>query len=93
MGESEMFKIEKGFNIDYFKIGQLIKITVQNFQGMFIEIDYGFVTQVRFDKIVFIYIGTDGEQKEKMITPMDLCHNDLKINIEIVSQKATRSGR
>lgn len=93
MSESEMFRTSKGFNTDYFKIGQLIKITVQNFQEMFIEIDYGFITQVRFDKIVFFYIEADGEQKEKTITPMDLFQNELDINIEIISEKARTTGR
>lgn len=90
--ESEMFRVAKGFNTDYFKIGQLIKVTVRNFQGMFLEVDYGFIKYVSFNKIVFIYIEPDGEPKEKTITPTDLCKNELEINIEIVSDKAKRMG-
>lgn len=90
--ESEMFKMAKGFNTDYFKIGQLIKVTIRNFQGAFLEVDYGFIKYVSFNKIVFIYIKTDGQPKEKTITPTDLCQNELEINIEIVADRAERMG-
>lgn len=92
MCESEMFRVAKGFNTDYFKIGQLIKVTVKNFQGAFLEIDYGFIKYASFNKIVFTYIETDGEPKEETITPTDLCQNELEINIEIVADKAKRIG-
>lgn len=92
MNQSEMLKLEKGFNTDYFKIGQLIKVTVKDFRGMFLETDYGFITNVSFDKIVFTYINVDGELKEKPITPVDLCREDLDINIEILSNKAITMG-
>ena len=91
--ESEMFRTAKGFNEDYFKIGQLIKVTVRNFQGAFLEVDYGFIKYISFNKIVFSYIETDGEPKEKTITPTDLCQNELEINIEIVANKAKTMGQ
>ena len=93
MDNSKMFTVYKGFSLNYFKIGQLIKITVKNFQGMFLEVDYGFIKQVSFDKIVFIYLTTNGEQKEREITPMDLEQREVDINIEIVSNQAIKTGR
>ena len=92
MKEDEMFRIAKGFNEDYFKKGQLIKVTVKNFQGAFLEIDYGFIKHISFNKIVFIYIDSDCEPKEKTITPADLCQNELEINIETISNIAIKNG-
>ena len=67
MDNSKMFTVYKGFSLDYFKIGQLIKITVKDFQGMFLEVDYGFIKQVSFDKIVYILQQMENKKKERLL--------------------------
>lgn len=84
--EKEIFKAYIGFNLDYFKIGQLIKITVRDFKGMFIKEEIGFIKYFDRDSLVFMYIDNKGEEQEKTIIPADLTQKEIDVEIKIIEK-------
>ena len=75
-----------GFNEDYFKVGQLIKITAKNYQGAFLEKFYGFIKKIDRERITLISVGKDGKIEERFIFPADLSQSRLDIKIEIIGE-------
>ena len=85
--ENEIFKAYIGFNIDYSKIGQLIKITVRDsIRGMFIKEEVGFIKYFDRDSLVFMYIDNKGEEQERTIVPADLTQKEVKVEIKIIKK-------
>ena len=85
--ENEIFKAYIGFNIDYFKIGQLIKITVRDsIRGMFIKEEVGFIKYFDRDSLVFMYIDNKGEEQERTIVPADLTQKEVEVEIKIIEK-------
>jgi len=84
--EKEIFKAYIGFNLDYFKIGQLIKIIVRDFKGMFIKEEIGFIKYFDRDSLVFMYIDNKGEEQEKTIVPADLTQKEIDVEIKVIEK-------
>ncbi len=56
--EAKQIKLVYKFNEDYFKIGQLIKITIKDFRENFIDVYFGFINKVSESEISFISVDS-----------------------------------
>ena len=82
--EPKQLKVFYGFNEDYFKIGQLINVTVKDIKGQILGKIYGFINKVEKEKISFVYINKTGIEEEKIISPGDLMNPELGIKVDII---------
>ena len=56
--EAKQIKLVYKFNDDYFKIGQLIKITIKDFGENFRDVHFGFIDKVSESEISFISVDS-----------------------------------
>ena len=56
--EAKQIKLVYKFNDDYFKIGQLIKITIKDFRENVIDVHFGFINKVSESEISFISVDS-----------------------------------
>lgn len=86
MNKDKMLKKYTGFNTEYFKIGQIVKVTVEKVEGELLEKFYGCIELIMLNGIDIVYVNEEGTYKHRTITPEDIIQENININIEVIGE-------
>lgn len=81
----EMLRVYHAFNEEYFKVGQLVEVTIRIHTGMSSVRKYGYIAEVTKDRLKIVRVTAEGTIDDTYIVPGDLLQKEFDTEIKIIN--------